>query len=179
MVELHHILKSLQLTTILVTHDQMEAFAVADRIIIMNRGRIEQIDTPQNIYKNPRNTTVAKFLGFHNVIEGRVDQNGQLSTPVGSIPKKHTLSGGDRTTVLLRPESAVYPPCNFKDQFQHLQIKGKIVAKIFQGDKYKVSVRTPSGTILTFHISNETNPPGLQDDIELTIRNSGIELIDQ
>ena len=177
MIELQHILRSMQLTTILVTHDQAEAFAIANRVIIMNEGKIEQIDIPEAIYAKPCNRTVAKFLGFHNLLDGKIDQYGNISTKLGAILKKHRLSVGERTTVLLRPESAIYPPLSGKN-FDHLTVKGKVIARIFQGDRYNISLKTSNGMVLTFHIASEKKAPRLREEIELTIDSLAIELID-
>lgn len=178
-VELQHILKSLQLTTILVTHDQAEAFAIADRIIIMNDGKIEQVDTPERIYRRPRNATVAKFLGFRNLIEGKVDDKGQIVTALGTIRKRHDLLAGEETTVLFRPECSAYPPSNSAGEgSRQLRVGGRVVARIFQGDKYRVSLKTSDGVELTFDISGKTASPRLREEIELTIHDSAIELIE-
>jgi len=65
----------LQLTTVLVTHDQEEAMDVADRIVILNQGRIEQVDTPERVYDEPRNLFVYNFLGDENVFPGSLEQH--------------------------------------------------------------------------------------------------------
>ncbi|HWI62035.1 MAG TPA: sulfate/molybdate ABC transporter ATP-binding protein [Symbiobacteriaceae bacterium] len=66
---LHH---ELEITTVLVTHDQEEALEVADRVVIMNRGRIEQVGTPEEVYENPVNPFVYNFLGGVNIFRGRL-----------------------------------------------------------------------------------------------------------
>ena len=71
--EIKRIQKELGITTIYVTHDQNEALSMADRIAVMNEGRIEQIGTPRDIYNNPRNKFVAGFIGETNFIEGRLE----------------------------------------------------------------------------------------------------------
>ena len=67
-VELREMIKSIGLTAIYVTHDQKEAFSIADRVAVMNAGRIEQIDTPQQIYNAPETAFVARFLGLSNIM---------------------------------------------------------------------------------------------------------------
>ena len=67
-LDLRSIIKQVGLTAIYVTHDQAEAFAVADRIAVMNNGRIEQIDSPQVLYHNPQTIFTARFLGLHNIL---------------------------------------------------------------------------------------------------------------
>jgi multiple sugar transport system ATP-binding protein len=81
-VQLKHIQRQLQTTTIYVTHDQVEATTLADRIVVMNGGRIQQIGTPDEIYNSPNNVFVAGFIGTPpmNLIEGRVE-NGRFVAP--------------------------------------------------------------------------------------------------
>ncbi len=82
-VDLRRIIKKIGLTSVHVTHDQQEAFAVADRVAIMNEGRIEQYDTPMEIYSRPRTEFVARFLGFTNIIPVLAYDDGRIITPVG------------------------------------------------------------------------------------------------
>jgi ABC-type Fe3+/spermidine/putrescine transport system ATPase subunit len=70
-VELRELQKELGITALYVTHDQEEALAISDRVIVMNAGRIEQIGTPEDIYRHPRTLFVADFVGNANVIRGQ------------------------------------------------------------------------------------------------------------
>ena len=110
-VRLRHEIKQLQLklgiTTIMVTHDQEEALTMADRIVVMNEGVIEQIGTPQDIYSRPVNPFVADFIGTMNFLAGTAGGNGrvrlgdiELNTNNGSGDIKE----GDAVTVCIRPE---------------------------------------------------------------------------
>lgn len=108
-IELGKLLRKLGITTIYVTHDQMEAMALADRIAIMNGGIIEQIDTPENIYKAPKTDFVAQFIGKINQLHGIVCvENGSIFVDTGyvKIPYKGTNSykEGDEVSVYLRLE---------------------------------------------------------------------------
>ena len=89
-VDLRRIIKTTGLTAIYVTHDQQEAYAIADRIAVMNDGRIEQLDTPQALYRRPQTAFVARFLGMSNII----DEAGALKLlhPDGI----HVDASGDR-----------------------------------------------------------------------------------
>jgi putative spermidine/putrescine transport system ATP-binding protein len=84
-VEIDRLLRSLGITTVYVTHDQGEAMALGDRIAVMDKGRIAQIGTPEEIYRAPANSFVADFIGTMNRILGHVD-NGLLVFPGGSVP---------------------------------------------------------------------------------------------
>ncbi|HXF81498.1 MAG TPA: ABC transporter ATP-binding protein [bacterium] len=111
--EIRALQRQLGKTTIYVTHDQEEALAISDRIAVMDRGRIQQIGTPLEIYHRPANRFVADFVGLANFLDGEVAAPGQvragdltLAVPDGPPP-------GRRVTVVLRPEAIrlhVQPP---------------------------------------------------------------------
>jgi putative spermidine/putrescine transport system ATP-binding protein len=96
-------------TTLFVTHDQEEALAVADRVGVMNAGRIEQIDAPQSLYQSPRSEFVATFIGLTNRIPGLLCNDGREATVFGQrVPLVEQMTDGgasDEVTVLVRPES--------------------------------------------------------------------------
>jgi iron(III) transport system ATP-binding protein len=112
--EIRNIQKSLNLTTIFVTHDQEEAMSMSDRIIVMNEGRIEQIGTPTEIYEKPATLFVARFIGYINLIKGRIDSIRdnifRIQTSIGlMINTNSDLKGmkkDDDVTLVIRPESA-------------------------------------------------------------------------
>jgi len=126
-LELRQIIKRMGVTAVYVTHDQEEAYAVADRIAVMNAGIIEQVDTPQEIYHHPRTVYVARFLGLENIFSSSAlhlvlndlpDADYILLHPVGlQISEKSTLQGeveqcrlqGSRylLTVRISPEIAL------------------------------------------------------------------------
>lgn len=76
-IEIKHIQQKIGITTISVTHDQEEALTMSDKVCIMNKGRIEQVDTPENIYQKPKSKFVAKFIGEINLFDGTVIQSGE------------------------------------------------------------------------------------------------------
>jgi ABC-type Fe3+/spermidine/putrescine transport system ATPase subunit len=82
-VEIRDLQRNLGITTLYVTHDQSEAMAVSDRIVVMNRGRIEQEGDPASIYRRPRSVFVADFLGAANIVDILAIENGVAETPVG------------------------------------------------------------------------------------------------
>ncbi len=104
-------IRSLQLrlgiTTVFVTHDQSEALSIADRVGVMNAGRLEQIDTPENVYRNPATAFVAEFVGAMNRIPARVGDHGEVNV-LGQRLKMSNPEGrhpGELQDALLRPES--------------------------------------------------------------------------
>ena len=86
--EIRELQTRLGVTTLYVTHDQGEALAISDRIVVMNKGRIEQIGDPGTIYRFPRTSFVADFLGAANIIEGRAIGKGLVESPVGKFAVK-------------------------------------------------------------------------------------------
>ena len=102
--QLKHIQKRLQTTTIYVTHDQIEAMTLADRVAIMDKGRIQQLGTPDEVYNDPANVFVAGFIGSTpmNLIKGNIE-NGAFVGPDVKVPK---VGKGNRAnvTIGIRPE---------------------------------------------------------------------------
>ncbi len=138
-VELRSIIKQLQLTAVYVTHDQHEAFAIADRIAVMNAGRIEQFATPTVLYQHPATTFVARFLGLDNIIPVLSQQSNIANTPIGSFPVSvpaHSL--------LLHTDFLSIAPTTMPDS-----LMASIVQSVFQGDSYRLTLRHTSGTMLT------------------------------
>ena len=113
--ELRHIVKSLGITTIFVTHDQIEAMGMADRIAVLNQGEIMQIGTPTEVYFSPTNAFVANFVGRSNTIPGTVTsirESGsssmlKVATDIGEIcsTAKSRVREGDKVLCIIRPQA--------------------------------------------------------------------------
>jgi spermidine/putrescine transport system ATP-binding protein len=112
-IELKKLQRALGITFVYVTHDQEEALSMSDKIVVMNRGRIEQIGAPGDIYRQPLTSFVADFLGEANILEGRItaQNDGRLSVEVAGRPVSATagalqgLSVGQMVLLSLRAES--------------------------------------------------------------------------
>ena len=110
-VRLRHEIKALQhqlgVTTIMVTHDQEEALTMADRIVVMNEGRIEQIGAPEDIYRRPESPFVANFVGTMNFLAGTAAGQGRVrlgSVELAATDGAEGIAEGDAVTVCIRPE---------------------------------------------------------------------------
>lgn len=140
--EIRKIQRKLGVTSIYVTHDQAEAMALSDRIIIMNKGKIEQVGTPQEVYLRPASVFVADFIGRANFIKGEVkgrDEHGLAVELYGKVlhiknyaDKQFTV--GDTVTAVVRPESVTV---GTEGQFE-----GDIVMSAFMGahQEYRVKL---------------------------------------
>ncbi|MHC4046126.1 ABC transporter ATP-binding protein [Bradyrhizobium sp. 23AC] len=100
--ELQEVVRSVNVTTLFVTHDQEEALTMSDRIMVMNAGKVEQIGTPGEIYETPATPFVAKFIGWCSLLKGAVDNTGAFTSTAGLRIKGNWSAGP--ATVVIRPE---------------------------------------------------------------------------
>ena len=168
--EIRSILKALNVTALFVTHDQSEAFSVADKVAILYEGRLEQFDSPENIYRAPANSTVSRFLGFKNIIYGKRVKGGLFYSAIAQL---HPAAGNNDTengTLLIRPEGA---RINQAEQLKENEIAltGTIVKRQFQGATYKLQIEVGE-QMLFFDLPIDPTPPGIGDAVHLAIRTS-------
>jgi iron(III) transport system ATP-binding protein len=145
-VELRELQRRLDITSLYVTHDQEEALAISDRVIVMNGGGIEQIGSPEDIYNRPVSRFVADFVGSANMIEGHVtsvNADGSLvfQTTAGSLI--HAAAGKhDGTTLALRSSYIHLRP----DETN--RIAGTIHRRMFHGDFIQYVIDWPDGQLI-------------------------------
>lgn len=148
--DVKQIQKELGITTILVTHDQEEAFELGDRIVVMNRGRVEHIGTPQEIYDHPKTSFVARFIGTVNILDGRVEEGkvklGYLDL---EIPKDKKFSDGDTVTVLVRPEDIEVEKALVDMKKTEELTTGKIMSMTFLGPFVRMRLSLGRGVSLS------------------------------
>jgi len=161
-LELGEILHHTQQTSIYVTHDQEEAFSLADRVAVMNAGRLEQIDTPQQIYAFPATPFVARFLGMSNIFPGKVQSDGQAAQVITAIGKFLSPPGSPpQPMVLLRPDAVRL------DGLGSVQLTGILTGCSFRGQEYRVTVSV-NGLPLQFDFPRNTDLPGIGDRLTLS-----------
>ncbi len=126
--EVRSIIKKAKMSAILVTHDQEEALSFADRVAVMNNGRIEQIGTPEEVYYRPKTRFVAQFLGKTNIFEADVEGDDYVNTELGKIRLNCRARG--HITCSIRPEHlTIEKPNGTTDEVR----LGIIAAREFKG----------------------------------------------
>jgi iron(III) transport system ATP-binding protein len=140
--EVRDILKARGTSAILVTHDQEEAFAVSDQVGVFNSGRLEQWDTPHNLYHGPLTPFVASFIGQGYFIDGQWLDAQSVRTELGVLRGDSALAqaNGAEVKVLLRPDDIAYAPDS--------TLKARVVSRTFQGASTLYRLRTPAGNPL-------------------------------
>jgi putrescine transport system ATP-binding protein len=176
--ELMQLQEKLGLTFIIVTHDQQEAMTVADRIGVMDHGRLIQVATPPEIYEQPNSRWVADFIGDVNLIEGRVAEYGAGGTVIASAAVGQMraagsteIKPGDTVWVALRPEKvriAQEPPATAADNC----VSGQVSNIGYLGDVSIYQVRLDNGFVIKVALANMTRlmerPLGWDDRVWLT-----------
>ncbi len=133
--ELKRIQRAMEITFVYVTHDQEEALAMSDTVVVMDAGRIQQIGSPEDIYNEPQNAFVADFIGESNIIDGVMRADGVVEIFNRRFP---CLDGGfgkdEAVDVVIRPEDVDIVP---EDQGQ---LKGTVTSVTFKGMQYDIIV---------------------------------------
>lgn len=149
--ELKRIQRATGVTTILVTHDQDEAFGIADRIAIMNKGRLEQVGSPDEIYWAPKTKFVAGFIGQANVLSGNWDAARRrfivLDHEFECTNSKETAAGG--SSLFLRPEEI-----RLGGEGQANRLAGTVESVAALGSTLHVRIGTPAGQFLVYRLSD-------------------------
>jgi ABC-type Fe3+/spermidine/putrescine transport system ATPase subunit len=178
MLEIRVILKTLNMTAIFVTHDQSEALAVADRIAIMNRGRLEQLDSPEKLYLYPQSLFVARFLGFKNLLSGKVTPDGGVQTDVGLFHPQSIPHAAQKEVILvLRPECARIVAPNSSTE-RTAVVSGRVASRLFTGQSYRTRIEISTGVAMVFDLPNENPPPPVGRQVDLNLKPSGMVVIE-
>ncbi len=170
-IDLGHILRHSQQTALYVTHDLEEAFTLADRVVVMNAGQVEQIDPPQVIYRHPSNAFVAHFVGLSNLLPGQVQagpQGMQIETAAGRlpVPADGPLTPGP-AVVLLRPDAArVWPPAQPQPAGVDFWLEAMVDEISFRGSQCQAQVHVQQAQ-LTFDFPSIVDLPGPGQPVRL------------
>jgi ABC-type Fe3+/spermidine/putrescine transport system ATPase subunit len=159
--EIRDLQKRLGITSVYVTHDQEEAFSIADKVAIMNQGRLIQLGTPRELYRRPADAFVAQFVGLSNIVPVELisaDTNGATVQVFGQTihSRRPPQQSGQSVSAVLRPEAMKLSSSNES---------GVIVSVIDQsyiGPMIRYRVMTPDETVVTVDVHN----PGPEEFFE-------------
>jgi spermidine/putrescine transport system ATP-binding protein len=178
-LELKRIQSEVGITFVFVTHDQEEAMTISDRIAVMNRGRIEQLGRPEDVYERPATVFVAEFLGASNLLDGvhrGVDGKWSVVEVTGGdkvrIPADSARASGERVRIGVRPEKInVHPQDATLDSAENV-MKATLTSAVFTGVSYQYFFSTPDGQKLSAFDRNAGGGAiaGVGDSVCLTWR---------
>lgn len=162
--EIRSIQRELGIPMVYVTHDQEEALGVADRIVVMKGGRVEQVGTPREVYEGPINRFVAEFVGTNNVLLGTGRGPGGVETALGPVRCAESENGAAGSEgsqwIALRPEQI---------EIASEGVTGKVESGSYLGDRWLLTVTREEGKF--FVLSGE--PPSIGAQVHLRVKGEG------
>ncbi|MGY2895322.1 ABC transporter ATP-binding protein [Deinococcus sp. UYEF24] len=167
--EIRRVQRETGTTTLFVTHDQEEALAISDRVVVMDKGRIAQLGTPEDIYRRPATPFVAEFVGTANGLDAAATGDDQIEVPGWSAPVRvegaRQFARGERLRLYLRPEELRLSPGTETDG-----LSGQVTDKRFLGSITRLSVRVGENTLVADLQGNEAaaHPVGEQVNVSLS-----------
>jgi spermidine/putrescine transport system ATP-binding protein len=188
-VELKRIQKDVGITFVYVTHDQEEALTMSDRIAVMNRGVIEQLDEPEEIYERPSTTFVAGFIGVSNLMPGEVVSANGGSVELRLDAGPTVQAGADEATVgerahaVVRPEKLqLHAASNGDGAAGRASVEGQVESSLYLGTATQVVVALGDGTRLTVLVPNADEEerrqlPAAGDGARLTWSDENIHMV--
>ncbi len=174
--ELVSLQRKLGITTIYVTHDQEEALSISDRIAVMNRGRIEQIGTPEEVYNRPRTLFTATFIGRPTMVKGVISRLlggglAELRAGESTVLRGILMSGSEAQpgrpgVAVIKMENLHYPP----EPGETNRVRGKVVVSMYLGWRVHIVVETDDGVRLSALVSPRNAPkPGSQVELSANV----------
>jgi putative spermidine/putrescine transport system ATP-binding protein len=154
--ELRQIQRKVGTTTVMVTHDQTEAMSISDRVVVMEAGRVTQIDPPHRLYEHPQTRFISSFVGKANLLEGRVTACGPCATvDLGTVSLDVDAPGvaaGDAVVLSLRPEKIqLLPPGQGR-------LDGTVRERFFLGSQWLYRVSTDCGELVVVCANDGGDP---------------------
>ncbi|MBR0857755.1 ABC transporter ATP-binding protein [Bradyrhizobium liaoningense] len=169
--DLHSLIRSLEMTTLFVTHDQDEALTLADRIVVMNKGAVEQLGSPEEIYDAPATRFVAEFIGHCSLLEGRIVESGEFRTADGlSLPARGETGN---VTAVIRPENVKKP-----NELPGVPVRqATIEASDYHGALTRLRLRLGNSSLIMdtqFPVGQKPRPG---DQIDIVIDPAGLRFV--
>ena len=161
--EIRSLLDRARLPAVYVTHDHEEAFALADRLVVMRAGRVVQEGPAVEVWRRPADLWTADFLGFGPAVDARIDGSG-LHTPWGTLPVNTPVNGASRVCVVLRPDALRLDPTG--------PVRGTVVHRAFAGDRAELTVATDDARVRVR--VPDRDAPGAGDAIRLSIESGAV-----
>jgi iron(III) transport system ATP-binding protein len=165
--EVRSILKREEVTALLVTHDQLEAFALADAIGVLGEGRLRQWDSGYDLYHMPQDRFVADFIGQGVMIPGHVTDDGCVRTAIGCLRGRFVreADSGQAVELLLRPDDVIHDDAS--------SFRLEVVDKVFRGAEYLYTLRLQDGSeILCLVQSHHDHPIGEKIGVRLQVKHA-------
>lgn len=180
-VELKKLQTRLKITSIYVTHDQLEAMTLSDRVIVMKDGKIVQMDSPERVYRFPANRFVAGFIGKANFLNGKIERLEESACELrlvngtslkADLPDKHDFTTGEEVLVVVRPEGITF--CDT----DKAHVSGRVVSRIYTGSAASFEVETDQG-VLTVEISNPLSLrlPSINETVGLCFSRTAVSVV--
>ncbi len=165
-IEVRELLRALETPALLVTHDQHEAFAIADKIGVMHEGKIEQWDTAYNLYHRPASRFVADFIGQGVLLRGTMQNDGHIETELGAMRPTNlpigSVAAGNFADVLIRPDDILHD--------DHSDSHAEVVRKAFRGAEILYTLKLASGAnVFSLVPSHHNHEIGQKIGIKLEI----------
>jgi len=176
--ELHAIHKAAGTTFILVTHDQVEAMSLSDRVVVMNQGHIEQIGTPREIYRQPRTEFVAQFVGAANLLKGEIvtcSADGTCRLRVGGMilaAHAYGRNEGSACTAIVHPEAM---SISSSKQLDDNSFQGVVREVFFLGRSQEIVVEVQGVAVRVMEAQGQLYEPG--DAVQITIPSGRVMLV--
>lgn len=180
-VELKKLQTRLKITSIYVTHDQLEAMTLSDKIVVMKDGKIVQMDTPERIYRFPANKFVAGFIGKANFLKGKIEKINEGDCELvmenktklrADLPNEHNFREGEEVWVVVRPEGISF--C----EHDRSHIVGCVVSRIYTGSTASFEVEVEQG-IITVEVTNPlaSKLPSINENVGLCFSRTAVAVV--
>ena len=172
------IIHKVGVTTIFVTHDQHEAFRVADTVCVMDSGMIEQTGKPAGIYNRPANRTVAGFLGFRNLLPAAAGSDGVVETDCGRFSPMPENTGAQKAKeLLILPDAARLISKEAFDKENVNVLEAKVADVAFKGSINTIAVQVSGGRVFHFDMFKTASPAKIGDIVYLAVNPDRMRLI--